>query len=431
MAWLKRRTSWIRLQSFLTVLLCTILFSPPAADAECSLSRWQPAETRPYRGVAFPERNAQYWIFRFVNEPEAHLKLNLKARFPHARYMAYTLYSLEDDESEGFPVTVNGRIQHLEDVKIEPREGHANPYLDGADRKADDRSYEIHLIQEKIEDLQPGDEPPPNTLVMPSGKQDLALFLRIYLPDDADDPKGGVALPTITALDEESGAELPCPAAAEGAVTAEDILFSGGFDRAGILLPENTINTYRPGEFSFFSNGDCPYLTTPLIHPFLNSGLVAVLRFKAPSFPDTRAGDSFSEDDEVRYFSVCIGDWQLTTSSECISDEALKVDENGYVNLLVGPDILLPPKTKWNNLRWGWHADPVLIFRQISPRQTFENSFARAEIAFDESSGVVNLHDLVENEPDKIASDDIGDYAPIGKYCTVKNFLYNRCEYIR
>jgi hypothetical protein len=400
-------------------------------SADCSLERWQLSDTRPYIGLAYPEANARYWVFSFTNNAEDHLRLTLSAQFPYARYIAYTLYSLDDDESEGYPVVYNGDIQHLEDVKIQPLDGHGNPYLDGASRDVEDRSYELHIVQEGEESewILPDGTPKANTLVIPAGKRALALYLRVYLPDDPDDFQGGVDLPTVTAVNEQTGQQIPCPEEAQDSLTADDIFVSGQYDPNALSLPDDAIYTYRPGNYPLFSNGDCPYLVAPLIRPFFNSGKIAVLKFKAPDFPDTRGGDDFSREDQVRYWSVCIGDWRLTTSSQCIADEAAKLDEDGYVNIVVGPDMLAPACSKWNNIRWGLHANPILIFRQISPHEDFDNSFEKAHIAFDENSGEIDLRDIFYNEPDKIASTIIHDFAPSGRYCTIGEFFINHCGF--
>lgn len=422
---------WIKFHVVLAVavLFTTVGFNVVKASSQCTLERWHLSDTRPYIGLAYPEANARYWVFQFTNNTTDHLKLTLSAKFPHARYVAYTLYSLDDDETEGCPVVYNGKIQHLEDAEIQPQNGHHNPYLNNALRDVQDRSYQVHIVQEDSSRILPDGTPSANTLVVPADKNALALYLRVYLPDVPNDIEGGVALPTILAENEQTGQEIPCPAEAQDSLSAEDIFVSAQYNPDAIKLPDDQIQTYRPGKYGLFSNGDCPYLVTPLIRPFFNEGKIAVLRFKAPNFPDTRAGDTFSRSDQVRYWSICIGDWRLTNSSQCIADEAAKVDEDGFVNIVVGPDILAPAHSKWNNIRWGLHADPILIFRQISPQENFELSFNEAEIAFDENSGEINLRYLLENEPEKIAATTIGDYAPSGKYCTIGHFLLNQCGF--
>lgn len=99
------------------------------------------------------------------------------------------------------------------------------------------------------------------------------------------------------------------------------------------------------------------------------------------------------------------------------------------MHLVVGPDILAPAPSKWNNIPWGLHANPILIFRQISPKEDFYKSFNAVEIAFDENSSEIDLRNIYADEEEKIASTAIGEWAPSGKYCTIGDFLRNRCDF--
>lgn len=72
------------------------------------------------------------------------------------------------------------------------------------------------------------------------------------------------------------------------------LTFLFAYDLDAVLLPDDKIFSYRPGGYGLFSNGACPYLVSPLIRPFFNDGKIAVLRFKAPFFPDTRGGGLIS-----------------------------------------------------------------------------------------------------------------------------------------
>lgn len=119
----------------------------------------------------------------------------------------------------------------------------------------------------------------------------------------------------------------------------------------------------------------------------------------------------------------------MTASSQCVTDEEAKMVENGFVNLVVGPDLLAPADSKWSNIRWELHVNPTLIFHQISPIDDFDNSFSATEIAFDENYSEISLQHILENEQEKIASTSIGEYAPTGKFCTVSDFFLNHCGF--
>lgn len=79
--------------------------------------------------------------------------------------------------------------------------------------------------------------------------------------------------------------------------------------------------------------------------------------------------------------------------------------------------------TRWNNLPWDSNANPVLVFRQISPQPDFAGSFERPDIAVSEDDGTIDLNEI----KDRAASGTIGEYAPSGKYCTIEEFRQSRC----
>ncbi len=416
----------------LTVLLTLNGALTLAVADQCQVERWDRVDNAPYTGLGYPETNTNYWVFRFPNTPGNHMAFKLSAEFPHARFMAYTLYNLDDNDDEGDVITFNDKVQHLADAYIQPLENHENPYLDGADRNAIvNRSYEIYVVHEDSDRILPDGRPMANTLVIPDDIGRASLFIRVYVPDNPDAPQGGVALPVITPYNELDGQEMNCPDDPGDDLTPDDVINYSRLNRRHILLPDDVIESWRAGDYGLFPNGDCPYLTTPLVLPVLpiwNDDKIAVLRFKAPTFADTRDGENFSSSDEVRYWSVCMGDWVYTNTSECIADEEAIIDEDGYVHLVIGPDFLVAESPKWTNLPRGRHVDPVLVFRQISPRD-FEGSFMNVDIAFDETDQNFKLDELYQDEEGrkKTAYNSIGEYGPRGTYCTKSEFLSNHC----
>lgn len=409
------------------MLMLSGLYQPAAAN-RCDENRWNKANNGYYSGVGYPETtSASYWNFLFSNDPGTHLQLTLSGQYPYARYMAYTLYGLNDDGTRGDPIRYNGDVQHLADVDIKPLNWlHSNPYLDGANRNIgpNRRSYKIYVVQQ--DSARVGDD---NTLVIPANVTKVALFIRIYLPDHDDDPKGGVPLPVIEATS-ESGEGLECPfeLVMDEEIPRNQVVNNQRLDRLHLMLDNFAIETYKPGDYGLFPNGDCPYLTAPLVRPgtVRNPDKIAVLRFKAPAFPDTRNGEGYSPSDEVRYWSLCMGDWVNTTSSKCIADQDVPLDSQNYAHVVVGPDGLIEDKPGWVNLPWGAHLDPIILFRQISPRNGFYGDFNNANLAYDKTDENVRVDEFPEQV---YASFKIGAYAPIGTYCTVDDFNTNQCGF--
>lgn len=455
MKMIKKGLSWVLVAALLMV---TGVCQPAQAARDCGNSIWQKANTAQHSGYGYPETtSATYWGYHFENAPG--LSLQVSGRFPKARYMAYTLYNVDAGDHQGSNITIKDKFQHLTDEEIKPKEGDVNPYKDKADRDAVNRAYEIWVIRSDSDYMDDPDKP--NKLVIPKDIGTVSLFLRVYLPDNPGKTdlalQGDVELPKIT-VHNKFPEEEKCPDALEfggvnGIIDPNAIIKRERLDENGILLRDDSgndidrIESFRPGPAGLFPNGDAPYLVSPL-KPFSDTGKIAVLRFKAPKFPDTRGGDGFNENDsedpdQVRYWSVCIGDWEFTQSGDCIADQDIPVDDEGYVHLLIGPDGLINQNTpNWINLRWSWprilfpnqRAEiprPILIFRQISVRKSFDDekhSFNKTDIAFNET-GVEDVHvsmaDLYLEK--KHASFDIQEYAPIGTYCTIEQWDENKC----
>lgn len=449
----KRNAVMTTVHAVVAALLATFCLQPGSAAADqCLNTRW----TKALKMFAYPEDYTQYYVFNFYNTPDKQVMLKLTAQFPYARYIGYTLYSIDNDDTEGNPIIygATGAVQHLSDVDIEADDLNANPYLNDVPRNVEDRNYTIYIVKEGSSRIHSNGDIAKNTLVIPDDVSKVSLFLRVYVPDDDSDndfaQQGSVDLPIINAfeeIDETTQAQIQCPAEAQNSVGYFDIVDGTRVDRDSILFYDpdrDKIETFRAGDYGLFPNGDCPYLSTSLVHPIKNGDKIAVLRFKAPNFPNTRAGEEFSTDDEVRYWSVCMGNWKYTTTSGCIADQDVNIDEDGFVNLVIGPDSLVAGDSRWNNLEWGTNMDPILIFRQITPSANFGYSFEVPDVAYDETTGTVFMNEMYkaaitinpENTPEeeeaerrKVASYTILEYAPVGKYCTINEFIQNRCGF--
>lgn len=365
------------------------------------------------------------------------MRLEIKGEFPHARFMNFVLYDFNSGEMAG------GERQVLEDRAIKPDSGSYNPFLPDVerDKKNIDRHYTVYVVRE---DNDSGDQYQPdgtlkdNTLVIPSNLEVAAVFLRVYMPDNADNPQGGVDLPLISTfyLGDNGPVPSPCPGqqpellpdklkeiAADIFVPQEATQEPTDEDKAVLKKYENDVFSYNPGpDWGLYPNGDNPYLIAPLWH---NTDKVATVKFKAPTFTATRTypWEKVKPDDEVRYFSVCMGGYRMTNTSECLSDEELKIDADGYVRIAIVPNglkINYEDDQVWNVFKWGQHLYPALLFRQIGVNPHFyDNSFCNTNDAFH----LETLQDLVDNSADHT----IGEYAPTGIYCELNEFENNRC----
>src|SRR5919107_5461670 len=95
-------------------------------DETCmlALTKFDPATVN----VAFPDDSADYWLGFYQAVPGTRIRLS--GRFPHTRYMSFNAY----DQAQR-------PLDALADVEIAPDAGSVNPFLPGADRTAEQRSY--------------------------------------------------------------------------------------------------------------------------------------------------------------------------------------------------------------------------------------------------------------------------------------------------
>lgn len=423
---------------------------PPASAGTCPNSRWVPVPKIDYYVPAYPEENTTYWIFDF--QTYKNMKLEIKGKFPYARYMNLILYDYNSGEVAVWEYNGIKKKQVLEDRDIIADEDNYNPYQPNLSRLGENRNYTVHVVREDNDSrnhLYADGTLKDNTLVIPSDLNIAAVFLRVYMPDNEGHLRGDVPLPVISTFylnDNGLAFPSPCP---NQQIAPPDRLTGGflGLDPAEIdendpELEHLYIWSYKPGGadkdgdgeadgdgFGLYPNGENPYLLAPLMHDPEKD--VATMKFKAPTFSRTREFPNipFSENDEVRYFSVCMGGYVMTNTSDCFSDEDLKIDADGYVHIAVVPNgekSNYDSDPVWNVFKWGQHLYPALLYRQIGVNPDFENSFSKADVAIHVNMDpeTSSIADIVS----KKASVKIGEYAPEGIYCSLDEFKEDRCE---
>ncbi len=418
----------IHLHLLLFGILTTVFLLPYAtASADDCTVMWRLITHKPDQSPAYPEWNTVYWSFTFRKWESPYKKLTFAGIFPHARYMSYVLYNIKDGND----------VDQLLDIDIQPDKNSVNPYLPNTPRTDVDeegnpiyRNYTINVVQEGSPD-----EDAPNTMVIPSDVENLVILLRIYLPDDGIYPPYDnrfLKPAAVTAYSELLGTETNCP----GAIPSESFL-------DGISPPENAptldqisdqiIWSFLPGKVGLYPNGNNPYLAAPL-QP-APGGKLALMRFRPPKYTKTKNGTNmFTGDEEVRYWSVCLSNLEDTTTSKyCFADEDMIVAEDGFVKIAVAPEEIAASKPfkDWNYIPWTNQERPVLLFRQLEPKD-FAGSFNKVN-----RPDTPEELDALENAQ---SADDIlpfaahyykniGDYGPQGIYCSDVEFKENACGF--
>ena len=164
----------------------------------------------------------------------------------------------------------------------------------------------------------------------------------------------------------------------------------------------------RPGNDAarLYPDPDNVYIATILAY---RRGRLVVVRGRAPTFPDTRAGVMITGAEQVRYWSWCTNEYRKPYPvSACVPDEAIPVDANGEFTLVVSTREDRPAHTRpadgvvW--LDWGsTKVDVLLLLRHMLAAPGFAES-------------AINL------APGQSATPAMGAYAPRAAYCTAEQY---------
>ena len=385
----------------------------------------------PYINLAYPDANVFYWAAAFSTPDDA--ELYLEGEFPYSRYMSIISY-----DGRGRP------IESLADYLIEPLNNADNPYVPGNNRRNKERSYQIKILNKdpvskrdtgKISKSKSG-----NILHAPFyGPKQQTIIYRIYLPDDGTAPLGGVGLPSLVV--KQNGKVIRGEEACKSVNSKQDLAIT--LDAAGIpamqyrelasqpdkpitwpaqnppqwyiqLDRQSLIGIYT-GEFNrnaprstggFFPNLDNHYLRTIVNRKF---GKVLVIKAKAPLTPKTYNSVDTYEESELRYWSVCSNQsFGNTRVNDCLFDEEIPVDENGYFTLAISK-AEDRPRNAINECGIAWlpiAEDGDGVFDDDVAIVQFRHMLARDDFPFSIQS--------VENQKD--TKKVMQEYYPRGRY---------------
>jgi hypothetical protein len=240
--------------------------------------------------------------------------------------------------------------------------------------------------------------PPPNTYYVGAKKSGIKPtrwlwnMLRLYASDLGDGPNsGGVPLPAVTIYD------------AKGKLIQhfdECEPFEAGEKHAGtdILFPVLPIADHRavyPAAWSTSSNFDSPsdtlanadvqYLATFFSR---RHGDIFVVRARKLKTVNSRKGEPVSSRAvDIRLFTLCTYNIWSGSARDCMLDQELREDEEGFYTLVVSdaenrPENLEEMNATW--IDWGPYLDGQLTYRMVYRG----NEYAR-RIAFALNGGYV------------------------------------------
>lgn len=344
---------------------------------------------------AFPDDSVTYWMAPFVAAPGT--RLVIRGRYPDARYFSFHAYD-----------PAQRPVAAIADYEIEPDEG-ANPFVARGSGGEPGR-YTVYV--------EFGPEPERaarNTIYagrMSDGRPNAGgvLIYRIYLADDPDDIQGGVPLPDVTfeaaggAVQVPLGRCEPLPPSTGGQVNEQIKRWDYPEDEPGGM---HAPGTYDPPLFKRFYGVDREFREWPPPNPamehipkskggFLSNlhvaylyarisreyGSVVVVRGRAPTFPDTRAGEPPRARAQVRYWSVCQNNGLTQRVVECLADHEVVLDRDGYFTFVISDPGDRPQNaTRAHGVNWlpwgGAYYEGVIIYRHMLPAHGFDGAIQR------------------------------------------------------
>lgn len=360
--------------------------------------------------IAYPDESAVYWVGAYQAVPG--MRLRLDGEFPHARYMSLHVYD-----------GAQRPLDAIADQDIAPEPGSENPFITGARRDAESRSYTAFADFGPLPEL-PADRAP-NTVYTGTGQNGLpntigTFLYRVFTPDAGLDETGGVGLPTVTLQTTDGGpapesmcAELSKPVAPgdlsdQIAESDEDIPLGAGSRASdpvtwrkftntlyGITRSE-TLGQYG-GNGGVYSNLHNAYLVASVSRDY---GQVLLTRFRAPTFPETRSGTKRTHTTELRYFSMCQNEMFTQRFIACRADDQSAIGQDGYVTYVMSTPEHRPATATaecgatW--IPWGPSHNGTLIYRNMLPAKDFAES--------------------VQNTTPDEEADTMGEYFPRSRY---------------
>ena len=369
-----------------------------------------PFSADPYINVAYPDSNVYYWAAAFSTPEDS--ALEIKGEYPYSRYMSFFSYN-----ERGKP------IGSLTDFQIQSKA--TNPFIPGNQRSDLSRSYSIEVVNENsLTNLNVSlDNPNGNILLTPEYRKNQQLIVyRIYLPDKNIDITGGVKLPQPV-LTLSDGSKLIGEQACETLNTDQALQVS--FDALGIPPNEyrelisqpdkpDTWPAHNPPKWFIqldrksligmytgeidpnaprSEGGFYPNLDNQYIRSIINRkhGKVLIVRGKAPTTPKTYFETSFTEEEDLRYWSLCSNQSFVNTRvNDCLYDEEIPIDKNGFYTIAISREEDRPRNAiNECGIAWlpmaddgdGMFDDDVTIiqFRHLLPSDKFEHSIQKVK----------------------------------------------------
>ncbi len=329
---------------------------------------WPGELGRQFLNVAYPDAAATYFGMPYRVPPGG--KLVIHGTYPFTRYFSYSLYDL-----------TAAPTGNLYDTEIQPDPGSVNPFLNPqAPTNLAQRQYTVEIDPEAV----PGT---PNTIAGNPNGIGIVIY-RVYVPDTEGAFQGGVPLPTV-AVEDANGTRQPLgPCTPDQQAHFRQVLEEllarvspvpiGPRARDELCpCPDTQFVPSGPLAQHLFPNPNNKYLC---IITDWSPGRILVLRAKAPTFPNTRAGEPLTKPSQLRFWSISSAEFKIPFPVvDGKADFQMVVGADGYFTVVVSkPEDRPSNATEANGINWLPWGDTsvpgIIIFRNMLPSPDFHQA---------------------------------------------------------
>jgi hypothetical protein len=357
----------------------------PTANIACA---WGLKADKSTFNVAYPDATATYFGIKYQMVSGQRLILN--GTYPYARYISLHTYNLQGSDYD-----------HLADTRIVPDAGSDNPFTNTA--ASSDPALRKWTVTVNPDAAPTDGANLDNVIATPTSG---TIFLRVYVPDNPSDQAGGVPLPSVS-VKSTDGTVTPLGQCSAPAPDTSLVDLINLFGPATDVPPSDPPVFKRPLTVAgIYPNRDNAYLASIAAY---QPGKVIVVRGKAPTTPDTQAGQSAATPSQLRYWSFCTNEYRKPYPvSFCAVDHEAPLDGSGFYTIVVSTPAERPANATVPNgvtwVDWGSTSTNLLMaFRHMLPAPAFTET-------------VKNV------APGQLASEVMGDYTPVAVTCPVATF---------
>ena len=367
--------------------------SIPTASAPCA---WAGESDQRDVNIGAPDLDAYYVA---DNVPvSAGERVELHGEYPFARYFSFHVYNDHTLLA----------VSTIYDRQIAPDRHSGNPFR-GAVRPGLGDGYTVHLQFSS----RPAN-PARNTMyVNPQGLGPTAMLIyRIYVPTDPTSPAGGVAYPSVS-VGNTHGTVTEAGCATVTPRGGSDVYAQfASLDYPSFLPSQKVPGASRSPSWtrafgSQLGNRQNAYLGAIISRQY---GQLLVIHARAPSFPNSRAGQPVYGHHQLRYWSFCTYDAQGQAGYGCAADYAARV-RHGYLTYVVSDPGARPRNAvAQDGVTWlPWGGDQYsaqIVERNMLPAESFRHAVQR----------------ITQTGADSNARTVMGAYYPSAAYCSTKLF---------